>query len=131
MNTNSYLSIQPSYCFFDEEKFKDLTCGYDEVMIETAEAFVKYTPVMVEDLMQSVLAHDRERTKYAIHKLKSSTTLLASQAVVLDITDLEKSAELVSMQALTSSAFCVKEVILRLLDEVDQFLKNQFVLKAA
>jgi HPt (histidine-containing phosphotransfer) domain-containing protein len=82
--------------YFDQDKFDKLTGGYDKIQAELIEAFLEFTPALLDELRTIIMAEQAADAARILHKLKSSTSLLCSDALYSEIIQLEESADHVS-----------------------------------
>jgi hypothetical protein len=82
----------PSSRWMDQEKFSLTTGGFEEIMRETAAAFIEFMPHMLRDLKTAVDGKDIASTAKILHKLKASVSLLCTDAMSIEVIDLERSA---------------------------------------
>jgi HPt (histidine-containing phosphotransfer) domain-containing protein len=78
--------------YFDHDKFDKLTGGYDKIQAELIEAFLEFTPALLEELRTITMAESVGVARI-LHKLKSSTSLLCSDALYSEIIQLEENAD--------------------------------------
>lgn len=91
------LSRQEAYAtlparWMDLQKFSLTTGGFEEIMHETAAAFVEFMPGMLRELKMAVDGKDADATGKTLHKLKSSVSLLCTDAMTAEVVDLERGA---------------------------------------
>jgi HPt (histidine-containing phosphotransfer) domain-containing protein len=79
--------------YFDHDKFDKLTGGYDKIQAELIEAFLEFTPALLEELRTITMAESVADVARILHKLKSSTSLLCSDALYSEIIQLEENAD--------------------------------------
>ncbi|MFD0998614.1 Hpt domain-containing protein [Ohtaekwangia kribbensis] len=82
--------------YFDHDKFDKLTGGYDKIQAELIEAFLEFTPALLEELRTIAMAENVADVARILHKLKSSTSLLCSDSLYSEIIHLEENANHVS-----------------------------------
>jgi HPt (histidine-containing phosphotransfer) domain-containing protein len=82
--------------YFDHDKFNKLTGGYDKIQAELIEAFLEFTPALLEELRTITMAESVADVARILHKLKSSTSLLCADALYSEIIHLEENADRVS-----------------------------------
>jgi HPt (histidine-containing phosphotransfer) domain-containing protein len=82
--------------YFDHDKFEKLTGGYDKIQAELIEAFLEFTPALLEELRAITMAENAADVARILHKLKSSTSLLCSDSLYSEIIHLEESASRIS-----------------------------------
>src|SRR5690606_31978394 len=58
------------YVYLDPPKFSEHTMGIREVKEETAEAFLKLTPPLLDDIQKAVGLADKDGVRKYVHKLK-------------------------------------------------------------
>jgi len=91
-----FLSRQEPYTtlparWMDLQKFTSTTGGFEQIMRETAAAFVEFMPGMLRDLKTAVDGKDEAAAGKILHKLKSSVSLLCTDALSVEVSDLEHS----------------------------------------
>lgn len=82
--------------YFDRDKFNKLTGGYDNIQVELIEAFLEFTPALLEELRVFTMEESVADIARILHKLKSSTSLLCSDSLYSEIVHLEENADRVS-----------------------------------
>lgn len=82
--------------YFDHDKFNKLTGGYDTIQADLIKAFLEFTPALLDELRIVTMAESIADVARILHKLKSSTSLLCSDALYSEIIQLEENAQRVS-----------------------------------
>lgn len=90
------LTNLPATRWMDAAKFRLLTGGFQEIMHETASAFIEFMSGMLHDLRTAVDGQDAGATAKILHKLKSSLCLLCVDAMSIEVADLERNASRVA-----------------------------------
>jgi HPt (histidine-containing phosphotransfer) domain-containing protein len=114
----------PPMRWMDVQKFTNLTGGFQEIMHETAAAFIEFMPGMLHDLRTAVDAQDIDATGKILHKLKSSVSLLCVDAMSEEVTDLERNASSVVTTDFTTRINRLVIWIHHLVLEVTQFSRS-------
>jgi hypothetical protein len=81
--------LQPQ---FDETKFNAFTSNCKDARREIVALFIEQTPLLLLELDQSMNANLIRQTSKIIHKLKSSISILCTDAFYRDLVEFEKGA---------------------------------------
>ena len=110
--------------WMDQQKFSLTTGGFEEIMRETAAAFIEFMPGMLRDLKTAVDGKDVASTAKILHKLKSSVSLLCTDAMSVEVVDLERSAANVAQSdfviRINRLVLCIHHLVI----EVMQFTRS-------
>jgi hypothetical protein len=109
----------------DLKKFTLMTGGFQEIMHETAAAFVEFMPGMLHDLKTAVDANDTAITEKLLHKIKSSVSLLCTDGLSAEVIDLERNSGSVATPEFKIRTNQLTHSIRLLVYEVLQFLCSQ------
>ncbi|MBL0745826.1 hypothetical protein [Chryseolinea lacunae] len=112
--------------FFDLHKFMRLTDQNDQIMFETCEAFVTYTPAMVQELRHEAERCDPEGLRKALHKLKSSTAMFAVEGLTVEMSGLDK-CDFMDTEVLKHRICLIVGHVERLVMEVRMFLMSMTI----
>jgi hypothetical protein len=93
-------------------------------MRETAAAFIEFMPDMLRELKMAVDGRDADATGKILHKLKSSVSLLCTDAMSGEVIDLERDAAQVAnvdfVNRINRLILCVHHLVI----EVVQFIRS-------
>jgi HPt (histidine-containing phosphotransfer) domain-containing protein len=110
--------------WMDLQKFSLTTGGFEEIMHETAAAFVEFMPGMLRELKMAVDGKDADATGKILHKLKSSVSLLCTDAMTAEVVALERGATQVNsvdfVIRINKLILCVHHLVM----EVLQFTRS-------
>lgn len=112
--------------FFDLHKFMRLAGENDLVMLETSEAFVTYTPAMLQELQHEMDRCDYGGVRTALHKLKSSTAMFAEERLTSEMSGLEK-CDFMDTDVLQYRIRMIVDYVERLVLEVRMFLMSMAI----
>jgi hypothetical protein len=110
--------------WMDMQKFSMTTGGFEAIMRETAAAFIEFMPGMLRDLKIAVEGQDAAATGKILHKLKASVSLLCTDAMSVEVIDLERAARHVASGDFVSRINRLIVSVNHLVLEVAQFTRS-------
>jgi len=110
--------------WMDLQKFSITTGGFEEIMHETAAAFIEFMPGMLRDLRTAVDGKDVATTAKILHKLKASVALLCTDVMSNEVIDLEENSFNVAASDFVSRINRLILWVHHLVIEVTQFVRS-------
>lgn len=115
------ITMKPPKIFFDPEKFKEQTANQVKIQEATAEAFVKYTPPLLDTIKEAMEQSDMNRIQQSVHKLKASTSLLCIESLRIEMSDIEREASHVGQEEYNKKMLGMLSDVSQLIDQVKSF----------
>lgn len=115
------ISQTGNYTFFDIKKFSEQTINRIEIQKQTALAFIKFTPLVMNDILDAVEKSNSDKMKKMVHKLRASASILCTESLQLEINTLEKEAQYTGEATYDTRIHELLKNILQLIDEVKSF----------
>lgn len=112
------------YVYFDRHQFNEHTMGLVEVKKETAEAFLKLTPQLLEDIQDAIAVTDKDKVRNQIHKLKSSVSIFCKEDFASFVASLEHDAQLTGEKSYDYKVNAMVSDVRKLMAEVALFNKT-------